>query len=617
MMARTLTGPGRPAALPEGSYTAPAPVREGWRGREVLFEGEDGRSRAFCLDELALPGWREAVAATFVARTGATGGLRTLASAHGQWQTAQRFLRFLSGMDPVPAEPGLLTVAHLDGFHVDRAASLTRRGALAELRRVISLLDHQPLRGMLSAEVIDYLGRRWHDPRSGGRPGYSDGELARILSAARSDVVAICNRFEATEQLVTRYRADPGGLTAAEHLRASQLAEIAATGVVPWPDGVLTEVLHWRAELAQRLFLNARDLVPLLVLAVGLTGRNVETVKELPARYRLMDEVAVEVTTVKRRRGAGHWYEQATWEIGVPSRRLHTAGGFYLLLHRLTTSSRAFSGSKSIWSIWRNGNRAEVTGAAEHHGPFAAKLNPPLRLCDWAARHDLRDDSDRRLKLELNRLRTSVEVRRTKQLGGHLPSAVRTNTMQTMWGSYLRGDPTVIAWADDVLDEAFVDAEQAALEAHQRALARHSGALRIVPGAVTAGELANRASVDAVTAAKATAGELDTAWSACTDPEDNPWNGGRCAMSFLDCFHCGNCLITADHLPRLLALLDALEQRRQQMSLPAWWRRYGPAWAAIRRQVLPEFSPAEVAAAQAAKPGDALLDLVEGPRQET
>jgi hypothetical protein len=61
----------------------------------------------------------------------------------------------------------------------------------------------------------------------------------------------------------------------------------------------------------------------------------------------------------------------------------------------------------------------------------------------------------------------------------------------------------------------------------------------------------------------------------------------------------GNCLITRDQLPRLLALLDALEQRRQEMPLSAWWRRYGPTWAAIRHQVLPEFSPAEVKAAEA------------------
>ena len=96
--------------------------------------------------------------------------------------------------------------------------------------------------------------------------------------------------------------------------------------------------------------------------------------------------------------------------------------------------------------------------------------------------HDLCGDDGRRLKLDMNRLRTSVEVRRTRQMGGHLPSAARTNTMQTLWSSYLRGDPAVTEWAGDILDEAFADAERAALDAHRRALAAHSGTLRIIAG---------------------------------------------------------------------------------------------------------------------------------------
>jgi hypothetical protein len=76
-------------------------------------------------------------------------------------------------------------------------------------------------------------------------------------------------------------------------------------------------------------------------------------------------------------------------------------------------------------------------------------------------------------------------------------------------------------------------------------------------------------------------------------------------------------VITHDHLPSLLGLLDSLEQRRQEIPLPAWWRRYGPAWAAIRHEVLPEFSPAEITAADAVKPRDTRLDLVEGLREDS
>ncbi|MET8358886.1 site-specific integrase [Micromonospora sp. NPDC005171] len=102
-------------------------------------------------------------------------------------------------------------------------------------------------------------------------------------------------------------------------------------------------------------------------------------------------------------------------------------------------------------------------------------------------------------------------------------------------------------------------------------------------------------------------------WSACRDVSSHPATGRACRSSFLDCFHCGNCLIDSSHLPRLLALLIALEQRRQQMTEEQWWAKYGPAWAAIRSDVLPRFTPAEVARARLAQVTDALLDLVDEP----
>jgi hypothetical protein len=52
---------------------------------------------------------------------------------------------------------------------------------------------------------------------------------------------------------------------------------------------VPSEVLRWRVKSAERLFLTLRDVVPLMVL----TGRNVETLKELPVppllQHRLRD----------------------------------------------------------------------------------------------------------------------------------------------------------------------------------------------------------------------------------------------------------------------------------------------------------------------------------------
>jgi hypothetical protein len=177
----------------------------------------------------------------------------------------------------------------------------------------------------------------------------------------------------------------------------------------------------------------------------------------------------------------------------------------------------------------------------------------------------------------------------------------------------LRADPAVTAWAEDTISTALGDAKRAALDAHARALVGHGATLRVIPG--PAPGAAGASGLAAGTARRAAAGELDTAWAACTGRDTGPWNTGACRASFLDCFHCGNCLITTTHLPRLLALTRDLEQRREQMDAAGWWQRYGPAWAAIRHHVLPEFTPVEVQAAEAVLPADSLLDLAEGIRE--
>jgi hypothetical protein len=155
-----------------------------------------------------------------------------------------------------------------------------------------------------------------------------------------------------------------------------------------------------------------------------------------------------------------------------------------------------------------------------------------------------------------------------------------------------------VSWAEEVLGEALTDAEQAARLAHERAARAAAG------GPVVLGESGT---------ARQDAGELDTGWTGCADHSHHPATGKPCEVTFLDCFHCGNCLVTRDHLPGLLGLLDALGQRRRELAGEAWWDRYGPAWVAIREDILVKFTPAELEHAQARKPGDALLDLIENP----
>ncbi|HET6478577.1 MAG TPA: hypothetical protein VFG35_00845 [Actinoplanes sp.] len=161
-----------------------------------------------------------------------------------------------------------------------------------------------------------------------------------------------------------------------------------------------------------------------------------------------------------------------------------------------------------------------------------------------------------------------------------------------------------------MVSEALVDAERSALTAHRLLAAKTGGGPQVVTGPADTSHL-EQAGIDSDEAHRTAGGELDTAWAACTDHGHHPGTGERCGWSFLDCFHCGNCLITRDHLPGLLALLDTLNSRRERCGEADWWARYGMTWTALRREVLPKFSPAEIAEASTRKPADALLDLVE------
>jgi hypothetical protein len=624
---RGSTGPGRRSALPSGTYQPLEPGTGGLAGLMVGFRGDDGRDALFDVSALPLPGWHEPLAAAFAARTGPAGRLRTRHSAVSSWAALGRLMRFLEQTLRPPATPQALTRAHLEGFYRHRAATVQEAYAVTDIREAGMILLLPPLKEQMDPAVLGFVRQRSQAGRARqGVPGYSDGEFARLTAAARADVAAIRDRIQAGESLLARYQSDPASLSPAETSLGAQLAEMAATGVVPEPAGPFRSLMRQRTELAGHLFVTMRDLAPLLVLMVAVTGRNGETIKELPARHRIIEDRAVELLAVKRRRGPRRWFDTVTWEIGPKHRELHTPGGLYLLLLRLTARSRAFSGAGHALCAWRNGYQSHVRlQPAEHHAPYARALNhASIRLSDWAASRAqpvLADPPGSAgeetrgpgpagpLTVSLNRVKTSVEVRRTRQMGGHLPSAARTNTIPVLFGSYLSGDPVIAEWAHEIIGAAAADAEQAALRAHQRLLARAGGAIRVVPGPASAA--AEHAGADGPAAAR----QLDTAWAACTDHDHHPVTGKRCGWSFLDCFHCGNCLVTRDHLPALLGLLDALEARRQQVSEQDWWNRYGAAWAAIRHDILAKFSPEERDQAARDKPADTLLDLVENPWQ--
>jgi hypothetical protein len=596
---------GEQSAVPDGRYEPEPLVQAGVDGTRVMFFGEDGRSAVFDFSRYPCPGLHRELAEAFAARTGETGGLRTRASAVALRSNIRLFLRFLGGLPHPPAALGELRTEHLQGYRRERQLrNASERAALRAASDIACLLCFVPT-GLLDPDLAHFARQKGHSAGQGraeGQPGYSDREFAQIMKAARSDVAAIRDRLRAGEALARS--AEAGQLAPADAVRGSWLTEMAQTGKIP--PLMARGGQHQQLAAARSLFLTSQDLTPLLILGVCLTGRNVETIKELPAEHRLLQDYAVALTIIKRRRGKTNSRETVHWETGrARSRELHTPGGFYLLAAELTERSRSFSGSPLVWSVFSAPRGAST---ARHSNPFGQSLtHGAINLQRWASGHSLHGDDGQPLRVTMNRLKTSVEVRVTRAVGGHLPSASRTNTMDVSFLHYLRSDPVIREWADQVLKDALDDAENSARSFRVRIL---SARTRPDPAA-GAGALG----ITAWQLQQADSGELDTLASSCLDIDRHPATGQPCRASFISCLDCPNALVTERHLPMLLALADQLERWLQQMGADEWRRRHGRAWLIITRVILPRFTPAQIRDAEAVKPASLPIDLLGPPRE--
>lgn len=597
-------GRGRTAAVPEGFYQPPPTVEfpEDGGSPVVRFTGEDARECLFRFAELPLVGMHRDFAHALGSRIGPGGGRRTQRAAAGQWQSIKWFFLLLEGLAAPPQRVAELRVRHLERYLMARRQTCSEKSARKNLQDLLLIVRALPGQDRLDRTVTDYVGQRGHgvDAQQAVRTGYSDREFQAIMNAARSDVVAIRDRLAACERMLERFRHEPEDLSAAERDQGARLEAMAATGRVQVDYRGLAVGEYPAACYAQahQLFVIDSDLAPLIIFAAGLSGRNPETMKELPATHRVLEERAVAVTLTKRRRGKANSRTTVHWSVDPdPARQLQAMGSYYLLLHRMMARSRGFSGTGSVWSIWAGNGRGGVRHAATsgHLGPFDAELARKLKLGAWGGRHGLVGDDGEPLPILPNRMKKTVETRTAKQVGGHLPSAPLTNTAQTSFAHYLRADPFITEWAADVLTEAITEAEQ------------HARGVVVRLGGGDAGTVPERVQ------SRAAAGDLDTLAASCLDIERGSL-GGRCRESFLACFACPNALVLERHLPALLALADVLREDLGRRDVDQWTARHGTTWQILTRDILPRFSPGQRAAAARAKPA-LPLDLLDGPKE--
>lgn len=182
-------------------------------------------------------------------------------------------------------------------------------------------------------------------------------------------------------------------------------------------------------------------------------------------------------------------------------------------------------------------------------------------------------------------------LRLTEQI---LSQHARQNSESVSEDTYRRPDPTTVEAASETVEEAQRDAINHAVATMQvRAMnAADVAAAQHDPAAAAA-----RFGVAETTLKLLLAGNLDTPTGACVDFFNSPFStnpGDPCPASFFACFACGNSVITPRHLPRLVALLDALDTIATVVTPSRWETDYAPHHARLRSVITTNATKPEI-----------------------
>lgn len=588
-MSRTRRG--SRASLPEEQYDADDRiVALSDRRLQVSFVGADERIKTYNTLSWPLPELHDRLCEGFAAATGYNGRTRTERSATNLWTYLRRFVIYLSSLDSPPSRFEDLRAKHFRGYKesIEDAGQLGGDHALRVLSTVFNAMRDNP---ELSPDIMAYLSLRKRQGYRKGVDGLSDEVFGKVLKAARSDVVAIRERIRRGRAFVERFHHAPESMSHSERQIGNRLSILLSTGQLPsasdqpFPRGIIRQQ---RLELVSRVTPIGSDVVPMLILLAALSGRNSETLKELPASHERLSSQSVRLLIQKRRRRSGNWFEDVIWEVGNDSRQLHTTGGLYLLYNELFQPGRRWADPERLWVTWAN-PRAEQTEGFRY--PWKDSLQSIfLALGAWAESHGIREN-DVPLQLSFNRIRTSVLRRETRAVGGHMPSAARQNTQDVLFKNYLSGDTATKAWADEVLSDTFSEIEEEVRK-------NRTAALSVNGGRIPSAEDGSHSD--------------QTAFTGCRDITNGPFGMDRlCPASVLTCFACPNSVIGEEHVPRLVRLKVELEERWNRLDRKTWWERYGSAWVALNDDILTRFTSEQIAHSQATEHTFLPLNLLE------
>jgi len=584
--------PSRTAAtLPPGKYSRPSRVDEALR--VVSFTDEDGATWDFDFSDLAAaPGLVDDLVAALVAGSSPGGRWRTRSTVDSAAGVARYLAVYLSTHYPDVASIADISPEVWWAWRTAREEK-SRWPGMVNLTR--ALLSESPKLQELTRRAMRAKASKPRK-RLPQNDAYSADEFARIRTAAKGQVRQAAARIEANLETLRKYRQSGD----------SSVPIMKAHGGLVWTAGSALEYLSSKGRMpslylarsavskgafdlrgvnfpAQAIFPSIREIYCLMVLLVCERGFNLSVMNNLTINsFTSSDpngEEPVHTVDIDKPRRGPHRYSaeiltgeaSKLWETAVrltqPCRdtlqSLETPSDKLLIAHR----SKDMTDAGSFRTDW-------LDGGISHH------RMAPLGLLA---------DNGSPLTVSLSRLRLSEQV---------LNQRARQNTDAVSEDVYRNRD----SGAAELAAETIVEGQQDALHHAQATVAvRSLDATEIAAARDNPEPVALKLGVPVVTLNLILAGRLDTATSACVDFLNSPFAdepGDPCPASFLNCLACANAVITPQHLPRLITLLDGLDNVATIVPPRRWNLSYAEHYGRLSEVIRNNATGAEVAAAR-------------------
>lgn len=592
------------APLPVSGYQRPS--RRSNEGLAVTVVGEDGTDfGTYDFSDISAPaGFLLPLVDGFETATGSTGRWRAKASVHHAAYILRRF-----AIKVVELQPDIETISDLtpETWWAWRQWLSEQNRWPGQINQTRALLhDTQGL----SDTTRRALNGRVSKPKQRHYEAYSRSEFRRTRAAGWRVVHAAARRIATNLDYLDAYRAgdEPDDapdvkLSRTIWTRGQLLDEIVRTGTFDLPSGLephqranLRDMLgiSGRGHIAQAIYATSPEVAWLMVTLVCEQGYNPSVLDTMCADVSRaddrLDDPAVYVADLdKPRRGpharyftnafAGRRAELMELAIAITQPARDTLAALdqptdKLLVARVLggTNKRVTGAFKTDWSAI--GNR------------YAALRQGPTVLGD--------DGQPLKVTFQALRLTDQVVNRRTRQ-----------NTDAVSERIYRQPDPQTRDHAAGVITQGQADAVDHANKTVQMRTAGWHHPF----DPLTADEVVRELEISKPTALDLLSGKLDTATAACLDFTNSPFAvepGQPCPASFFACFSCTNAVATPDHLPRLVALRDALQRIASAVSQSVWDADYEVHYNRLNDLLNANATPAErELARQRISPGDA------------